>query len=165
MALCAGGSAPNITTFHFRESVALVSGQCGVPQWLGSTKLSRGVGGQRGHAGQVLVSALWRRYGLGSLADRAGSAVDCGSAWSPCSWQLWRTPATAVGASRSLARPARRRPRALVVVFCDMFSSWSRKESGGYRPKRPVSQAGQRPPVLSFRPLGWVGLVAILLRQ
>jgi hypothetical protein len=46
-------------------------------------------------ASQVLVSALVRRYGLGSLAHRAGSAVACGSAWSPCSWQLWRTPATA----------------------------------------------------------------------
>ena len=46
-------------------------------------------------ASQVLVSALVRRYGFGSLAHRAGSAVACGSAWSPCSWQLWRTPATA----------------------------------------------------------------------
>ena len=49
MALCAGGSAPNITAFHFRESVALVSGQCGVPQWPGSTKLSRSILQQRGH--------------------------------------------------------------------------------------------------------------------
>jgi hypothetical protein len=49
MALCAGGNAPNITAFHFRDSVVLVSGQCGVPQWPGSTKLSRGVGQQRGH--------------------------------------------------------------------------------------------------------------------
>ena len=32
-------------------------------------------------ASQVLVSALVRRYGLGSLAHRAGSAVACGSAW------------------------------------------------------------------------------------
>ena len=135
----AGGSAPNITAFHFRESVALVSGQCRVPQWPGTTKLSRSFGGQRGHVGrpvflielrcalwasppsitafglpalscqsvraallrpaqvpgsyiasasQVLVSALWRRYGLGSLAHRAGSAVAYGSAWPPVSWQL-----------------------------------------------------------------------------
>ena len=34
-------------------------------------------------ASQVLVSALWRRYGVGSLAHRAGSAVACGSAWHP----------------------------------------------------------------------------------
>ena len=47
-------------------------------------------------ASQVLGSALWRRYGLGSLAHRAGSAIACGSAWMPwCSWQLWCTPATA----------------------------------------------------------------------
>ena len=46
-------------------------------------------------ASQVLVSALERRYGLGSLAHRAGSAVACGLAWSPCSWQLWHSPATA----------------------------------------------------------------------
>ena len=32
-------------------------------------------------ASQVLVSALERRYGLGSLAHRAGSAIACGSAW------------------------------------------------------------------------------------
>ena len=47
-------------------------------------------------ASQVLVSALVRRYGLGSLAHRAGSAIACGSAWMPwCAWQLWHTPATA----------------------------------------------------------------------
>jgi hypothetical protein len=49
MALYAGDSAPNITAFHFRDSVVLVSGQCGVPQWPGITKLSRGVGEQRAH--------------------------------------------------------------------------------------------------------------------
>lgn len=49
MALRAGGSAPNITAFHVRESVALVSGQCGVPQWPGTTRLSRGILQQRGH--------------------------------------------------------------------------------------------------------------------
>ena len=46
-------------------------------------------------ASQVLVSALVRRYGLGSLAHRAGLAFACGAAWPPCSWQLWHTPATA----------------------------------------------------------------------
>ena len=47
-------------------------------------------------ASQVLVSALVRRYGLGSLAHRAGSAIACGSAWVPwCAWQLWHSPATA----------------------------------------------------------------------
>jgi hypothetical protein len=46
-------------------------------------------------ASQVLVSALWRRYGIGSLAHRAGSAIACGSAWQSYSWQLWHTPATA----------------------------------------------------------------------
>ena len=46
-------------------------------------------------ASQVLVSALWRRYGLGSLAHRAGSAIACGSAWMPwCAWQSWHSPAT-----------------------------------------------------------------------
>ncbi len=64
MALCAGGSAPNITALLLRESVALVSGQCGVPQWLGTKKLSRGVGEQRGHVGRPvflidLRCALW----------------------------------------------------------------------------------------------------------
>jgi hypothetical protein len=50
MALCAGGNAPNITAFHFRDSVVLVNGQCGVPQWPGTTKLSRSYVEQRGHA-------------------------------------------------------------------------------------------------------------------
>ena len=49
MALRSGGSAPNITAFVLRESVALVSGQCGVPQWPGTTRLSRGILQQRGH--------------------------------------------------------------------------------------------------------------------
>ena len=48
MALRAGGSAPNITAFHFRESAALVSGQCGAPHWPGTTRLSRGVRGSCG---------------------------------------------------------------------------------------------------------------------
>ena len=47
-------------------------------------------------ASQVLVSALWRRYGLGSLAHRAGSAIACGSAWTLCcSVHRWHSPATA----------------------------------------------------------------------
>ncbi|MBK6385312.1 MAG: hypothetical protein IPF71_00050 [Rhodoferax sp.] len=45
-------ASPNITALLLRDSVALVSGQCGVPQWPGTTKLSRGVGEQRGHAGR-----------------------------------------------------------------------------------------------------------------
>lgn len=53
-----------MTALLLRESVALVSGQCGVPQWPGTTRLSRGVGGQRGHAGRPvflieLRCALW----------------------------------------------------------------------------------------------------------
>jgi hypothetical protein len=52
MALRAGGSAPNITALVLREYVVLVSDQCGVPQWPGTTKLSRGFGQQRGHAGR-----------------------------------------------------------------------------------------------------------------
>jgi hypothetical protein len=50
MALCAGGNAPNITAFLSHESVAFVSGQCGVPQWPSTTKLSRSFDEQRGHA-------------------------------------------------------------------------------------------------------------------
>ena len=49
MALRAGGRAPNITAFVLRESVTLVSGQYGVPQWPGTTRLSRGIFQQRGH--------------------------------------------------------------------------------------------------------------------
>ena len=63
MALRAGGSAPNITAFLLRESVVLVSGQCGVPQWPGTTMLSRSFGGQRGHAGRADF-LFERRYAL-----------------------------------------------------------------------------------------------------
>ena len=56
MALRAGGSAPNITAFVLRECVVLVSDQCGVPQWPGTTKLSRGVGEQRGHVSPPVAS-------------------------------------------------------------------------------------------------------------
>jgi hypothetical protein len=45
MALCADSNAPNITAFHIRVSVSLVSGQRGVPQWPATTRLSRGVRG------------------------------------------------------------------------------------------------------------------------
>ena len=50
MALCASGNAPNITALNVQRFVMLDSGQCGVPQWPGCTKLSRGVDLQRGHA-------------------------------------------------------------------------------------------------------------------
>ncbi len=40
-------------------------------------------------------SAVALGVGLSSLAHRAGSAIACGSAWSPCSWQLWYSPAAA----------------------------------------------------------------------
>lgn len=88
MALCAGGSAPNITAFVLPallcQSVrAALLRPAQVP------------GRYIASASQVLVSALVRRYGLGSLAHRAGSAVACGSAWSLRSWWLWHTPATA----------------------------------------------------------------------
>jgi hypothetical protein len=88
MALRAGGSAPNITAFVLPalwcQSVrAALLHPAQVP------------GSYIASASQVLVSALMRRYGLGSLAHRAGSAIACGSACPPCSWQLWHTPATA----------------------------------------------------------------------
>jgi hypothetical protein len=71
MALRAGGSAPNITAFVLRESVALVSGQCGVPQWPGTTKLSRGFGQQRGHAGRpVFDRAALRAVGQSTQHHR-----------------------------------------------------------------------------------------------
>jgi len=58
MALRAGGSAPNITALLSRESVALVSGQCGVPQWPGTTKLSRGIFQQRGHVSPPVAALV-----------------------------------------------------------------------------------------------------------
>lgn len=39
---------PTSPLSYLRESVALVSGQCGVPQWSGTTRLSRGVRGSCG---------------------------------------------------------------------------------------------------------------------
>lgn len=73
-ALCyAAFILPNITALLSRESVALVSGQCGVPQWPGTTKLSRGVGEQRGHA--------WNAAPCLSCAARCGSAYQASPLW------------------------------------------------------------------------------------
>ena len=74
--------------FRFASAVVSVSARgAGAPR--------TGAGRYIASASQVLVSALERRYGLGSLAHRAGSAIACGSAWTLCSWQLWHSPATA----------------------------------------------------------------------
>ena len=43
-----GPSPSVITAFYFLESVALVSGQCRIPPWPGTTMLSRGVRGSCG---------------------------------------------------------------------------------------------------------------------
>jgi hypothetical protein len=73
----------------------------GLPAWwrrpvrTARLRSTQGPGRYIASASQVLVSALWRRYGVGSLAHRAGSAVACGSAWVLCSWQLWCSPAAA----------------------------------------------------------------------
>jgi hypothetical protein len=49
----------------------LVSGQCGVPQWPGTTKLSRGFGQQRGHAGRpVFDRAALRAVGQSTQHHR-----------------------------------------------------------------------------------------------
>ena len=97
MALCAAGNAPNITAFHFRDSVVLVSGQCGVPQWPGSTRLSSSFGQQRGHVTPP-VTALKLRFMSPSACAPFGwrQQALCKVAFARCS-------RTAVGASRSLA--------------------------------------------------------------
>ncbi len=76
-------SAPNIIAFLLRDPLALVSDQCGIPQWLGSTKLSHCVGEQRGHAGRpVLYLAALRDVGQYTQHHRSRfvSALVSGSA-------------------------------------------------------------------------------------
>ncbi len=62
-ALCyAAFILPNITALLSRESVALVRGQCGVPQWPGTTKLSRGFGDHRGHVPPPFAHRAGAKY-------------------------------------------------------------------------------------------------------
>jgi hypothetical protein len=75
MALRAGGSAPNITVLLLRESVALLSGQCGVPQWPDTTKLSRGMRGSCGARPLRPPAALLHNAALSSVpASRCAKA-------------------------------------------------------------------------------------------
>lgn len=77
MALRAGGSAPHITAFVLRESVALVSGQCGVPQWPSSTRPRLAVASPpaaslRGLGRVTSTSAaMYRRHSLHFCGRRA----------------------------------------------------------------------------------------------
>ena len=205
MALRAVGNAPNITAFHFRGSVVLVSGQCGVPQWPVSTRLSRSFGQQRGHVSPP-VAALG---GNGTspldpvrcsvvLASGRGGVPPCPSSTRLsrgvrgfCSVRPLRPPAsllhnaafcevvasrcakaplgaghrfapsgftkqalckvafagderTAVGASRSLARPTRRHLRALVGVCLHLCI--------GQALRAVLSVSGLRPVILCVPP-------------
>jgi hypothetical protein len=190
MALRAGGCAPNITAFVLRESVALVSGQCGVPQWPGTTRLSRGFGGQRGHVSPPVATlggngtspldpvrcSVISASGQGGVPPcprstklSRGVRGSCGtrplrqnyitphcSQCPPVSRKLllWQPPLralrvkatgvmqnclrwsgrTAVGASRSLARPTRHRLRALVVVVAPGHQSGAARCVAGQWP-------------------------------
>lgn len=134
-ALRAGGSAPNITAFHFRESVALVSGQCGVPQWPGTTKLSRGV---RGSCGAPLLrppasllhnAAFWK-----VLASRSAKAPLC------VAHRFAPSRVSKTGVMQSGLR-------------------WSRSHS---RRRFPVASAPYAPPAV--RPCGYRGTWALVRR-
>ena len=126
MALRACGIAPNITAFVLRESVALVSEHGGVPPCPITTKLSRDVHVVVTHAryGHPLrfyitphcpqcppVAALKLRLVPVTAARPVGLRQQA-----LCKVAFAGVGRTAVGASRSLARPTRRRLRVLVVV-------------------------------------------------
>jgi len=193
----------------------LVSGQCGVPQWPGTTRLSRGVHGSCGARPLRPPASLLHNAALPSVSAsrcakaplgaghrcapcrvKATGVMQSGLRWSrshihrrfpvvgtpyapssarPCgcrgTWALVRRCAlcdwsVACGQScRVCPRPplyfaaARHQPcalvcpsaphggslspRAIAFGFCYKFSSWSRTEYGGYRPKWPVSQRGR----------------------
>ena len=61
-------SPPSITAFRFASAVVLASVR-------GAAAPRTGAGSYVASASQVLVSALLRRYGFGSLSHRAGAAI------------------------------------------------------------------------------------------
>ena len=94
------------------------------------------------HALRAAVCApLWLSWHRG--IGQALRAVCLVSGLRPGMWCMPRSP-LCFAAARWSARPppvgGSLSPRALVVGFCYKFGSCSRKECGGYRPKRPVSQ-------------------------
>ena len=120
-------------------------------------------------ASQVLVSALWRRYGLGSLAHRAGSAIACGSAWSPCSWQWWRTPATAKLHNAALLSVSASQSQAPFVAATASRPSGESNRRYAKLPTLERSHSSRHFPVVdtpyappSARPCGCRGTVALV---
>ena len=122
-------------------------------------------------ASQVLVSALVRRYGLGSLAHRAGSAIACGSTWQSCSWQLWHTPATAklhkaalpsVSASQSQAPFVAATASRPLGEGNRLYAKLPSLERSHSRRRFPVVGTPYAPP--SARPCGCRGTVALVRR-
>jgi hypothetical protein len=187
MARCAGGNAPNITASHIRGSVVLVSGQCGVPQWPGSTRLSRGVGQQRGHVSPP-VAALGGNGTSPLYLVRCSVISASGHGGLPpcpritklsrvvrgfCSVRPLRPPASllhnaalpSVSASRCAKAPlgAGHRLRALRVKATGVMQSglrWSRSHS---RRRSPFAFAPYAPP--SARPCGCACTWALVRRS
>ena len=146
MALRAGGNTPNITAFHVRDSVASVSGQCGVPQWPSTTRLSRSFGEQRGHVSPPVAalggngtSPLYLVRCSVVLAGGQGGVPPCPSTRSDD--QRRRRAASHVG-TRPLRPPASLLHNA---VFCKVQGSRSAKAPLGvahrFAPSR-VSKTG-----------------------
>jgi hypothetical protein len=122
-------------------------------------------------ASQVLVSALVRRYGLGSLAHRAGSAVACGSACPPCSWQLWHTPATAKLHNAALLSVSASQSQAPFVAATASRPSGESNRRYAKLPTLERSHSRRRFPVVgtpyapsSARPCGCRGIWALVRR-
>jgi hypothetical protein len=135
MALCAGGNTPNITAFHFRGSVVLVSGQCGVPPCPAITKLSRGV--------RCVCSVRPLR---------------------PPASLLHNAALPSVAASRCAKAPlgAGHRLRALRVKATGVLQSGLRWRRSHSRRRFPVAGAPYTPP--SARPCGCACTVALVRR-
>ena len=162
MALHAGGSAPNITAFLLLEFVALVSGQCGVPQWPGTTRLSRGVRGSCGirplrPPASLLHNAAFcevfaSRYAKAALGVVHRLRALTGLQNRPyAKWPELGAGESAVGAPRSHSRPTRRRLHALLAVVAPWHQSGA---------SRSVLVSGLRPVMLCVPPPAHRGLAA-----
>lgn len=117
MALCAGGSAPDITAFLSPVSVVPVSGQGGVPPCPGTTRLSRGRRGCCGVHPLRPPASLLHNAALPSVpASRcAKAALGAGHRCAPC-----RVKAT--GVMQSGLRWSRSHSRQRFPVACTPYA-------------------------------------------
>jgi len=149
-----GAAHPTSPLFVSSESVALVSGHGGVPPWPSCTRLSRahsrfcGARPLRPHAALLHNAAFCKVFASRCAKAPLGVAHRCAPSRVRKTGVMQSglrlgAGASAVGAPRSLARPTRRRPVALVAAVA--AGHWSGAS-------RIVLVSGLRPYILCLPP-------------